>query len=331
MKSSKIVFKKGVTLFCVKGKANQELNEREVHEINQNGVPGFLGFQVERTGRKFKLIYDLTGLVSLREFLQFNIISERILKKLLQSMFDSLDIASKLYFNRNLIQFTMDTVLVNPADWQICFIYVPVQPFDAVGSVKDVLNGIISMASFNPREDTAYIQRFIEILNDGVNFSEFAIKEFAQSLYGSSYNPSATYVEESHDCDCEEDKSPESPAGVYNPLAALKNTATCDETVSIYSDFWLISQRDGSKTRVEGIDFRIGKTSGYSDLFINNRAVSRKHAEIINDGGTYYLVDLNSTNGTALNGKKIPPEVRVEISAGDRLVFADEEYIFDRQ
>ncbi len=331
MKSSKIVFKKGVTLFCVKGKANQELNEREVHEINQNGVPGFLGFQVERTGRKFKLIYDLTGLVSLREFLQFNVVSERILKKMLQSMFDSLDIASKLYFNRNLIQFTMDTVLVNPADWQICFIYVPIQPYETVGSLKDILNGIISMASFNPREDTAYIQRFIEILNDGVNFSEFAIKEFAQGLYGSSHNPSVTYVEDPSDCICEEAKMPEAPAGVYNPLMGLKNTVTCDETVSIYSDVWLISERDGSKVRVEGVNFRIGKTSGYSDLFINNRAVSRKHAEIINDGGAYYLVDLNSTNGTALNGKKIPPEVRVEITVGDRLVFANEEYIFDRQ
>jgi pSer/pThr/pTyr-binding forkhead associated (FHA) protein len=48
-------------------------------------------------------------------------------------------------------------------------------------------------------------------------------------------------------------------------------------------------------------------------------AVSRRHAKITTRGGSPFLVDLGSTNGTKLNGQWIEPNREVPITVGDRI------------
>jgi VWFA-related protein len=48
----------------------------------------------------------------------------------------------------------------------------------------------------------------------------------------------------------------------------------------------------------------IGRTSA-NDIFIPDKPVSRKHAEITFEGGTFYIRDLGSKNGTQVDGKSI--------------------------
>src|SRR5258708_33491880 len=49
-------------------------------------------------------------------------------------------------------------------------------------------------------------------------------------------------------------------------------------------------------------------------IVLDNAAVSRNHAQILESHGTYYLEDLRSRNGTLLNGKKIQGRTQM----GDR-------------
>ncbi len=42
-----------------------------------------------------------------------------------------------------------------------------------------------------------------------------------------------------------------------------------------------------------------------NDIVVENLAVSKMHARIVNRGGEYYIEDLNSTNGTYLNNIRI--------------------------
>ena len=46
-------------------------------------------------------------------------------------------------------------------------------------------------------------------------------------------------------------------------------------------------------------------TNMICDLIINDRAISRPHAKIVHDQNIYTLIDLNSANGTFVNGQKI--------------------------
>ncbi|MEJ2143149.1 MAG: FHA domain-containing protein [Gammaproteobacteria bacterium] len=45
--------------------------------------------------------------------------------------------------------------------------------------------------------------------------------------------------------------------------------------------------------------------SGENDIFLNDETISARHAKIYTYYNTSYIEDLDSTNGTYINGKKI--------------------------
>jgi len=54
-------------------------------------------------------------------------------------------------------------------------------------------------------------------------------------------------------------------------------------------------------------------------LLLEDSEVSRKHLRIFQDNGAYYVEDLNSTNGTVLNGLTLQPGVAYPIQSGETL------------
>ena len=52
-------------------------------------------------------------------------------------------------------------------------------------------------------------------------------------------------------------------------------------------------------------------------------AISRMHSRLEYRQGAYYLKDLNSRNGTFVNGERLMPQEARIVSHGDRVAFAD--------
>ena len=69
--------------------------------------------------------------------------------------------------------------------------------------------------------------------------------------------------------------------------------------------------------------FTIGKMAGKADAVIADRRVSRIHATIRQDGGRYFLSDLNSTNGTCLNDRRLEQDEAAALEDGDIIKFAN--------
>jgi hypothetical protein len=63
------------------------------------------------------------------------------------------------------------------------------------------------------------------------------------------------------------------------------------------------------------------------DVRVEDPNVSRRHAELRQEGATYWLVDLDSTNGTELNGKRVS---RAKLADGDRITLGSTEIVFGR-
>ena len=88
-------------------------------------------------------------------------------------------------------------------------------------------------------------------------------------------------------------------------------------------------KKNGEKVLVNQTSFKIGSDRPRTNYWVsNNKAVSRVHATIISRDGRYVLQDNNSTNGSYLNGNKLAPGIEYELHSGDRIVLADEEFVF---
>lgn len=92
----------------------------------------------------------------------------------------------------------------------------------------------------------------------------------------------------------------------------------------------LQGSRDGAifEIPVVGESFVIGRLADQVDHVSNNSAVGKVHAEILCRGGAYHIKDLNSRNGTFLNGNRIESNMEFEIKNNDVISFANSEYIF---
>jgi pSer/pThr/pTyr-binding forkhead associated (FHA) protein len=64
-----------------------------------------------------------------------------------------------------------------------------------------------------------------------------------------------------------------------------------------------------------------------ADVRVADVNVSRRHAELRQEGASYWIVDLGSTNGVEVNGKHVD---RARLRDGDRITIGATEVVFGR-
>ena len=108
------------------------------------------------------------------------------------------------------------------------------------------------------------------------------------------------------------------------------------ETVMLYREPELSFPKLVGKGDEEGKEFLlnrdvtvIGKLKGTADVVLSLPSVSRVHARIRRKEEGYYLSDLNSRNGTYLNGSLLEAGHEVPLKNQDVLRLAEAEYIFE--
>lgn len=350
MSKLKLINQNGQSRIIVKSRSGQELNEREAQMINDGRAEGFLLFDVERKGSTFQLVYPLYDLVPLPAFLQTAMLSKRMFGILLRVLLTAVNRVEEYHFSKDLLQLHLQQVMIAPDSWRIYLLYIPIQPYAAEGTLKEMLLDIVRYASFDPNEDLTYVQEYIRIINDGVVFSAFSLEEYVDRLLGVvPLAPSPAHEVHSAAASWSEAGGAEqraTPAGRYNPVppsppsadraeAAFTVNEDASGNVTVFraaknapSAAWLERKGDPHRWVIDRTPYRMGKMAEGNDHQIPNNAVSRKHAEIVREQGVYYVLDLNSTNGTYLDGRRINWGVKEELKNGSRLQLANEEFIF---
>jgi FHA domain-containing protein len=82
----------------------------------------------------------------------------------------------------------------------------------------------------------------------------------------------------------------------------------------------------GRKHEITKASVVIGR-SREADIRVSDVNVSRRHAELRQDGTAYLIVDLGSTNGLEVNGKRTD---RAKVRDGDRITIGSTEIVFER-
>ncbi|MBO6132994.1 MAG: FHA domain-containing protein [Lachnospiraceae bacterium] len=80
--------------------------------------------------------------------------------------------------------------------------------------------------------------------------------------------------------------------------------------------------------KIDHTPYMIGKMRGKADGIIMDSCVSRVHACIRQNAGRFFISDLNSTNGTYINERRLERNETAEICDGDILKFAEVEMRF---
>ena len=84
---------------------------------------------------------------------------------------------------------------------------------------------------------------------------------------------------------------------------------------------------DGTRHEVRQRNVVLGRSRD-CDIQLADSNVSRRHAELRQEGTSYWIIDLGSTNGTEVNGKRVK---RAKLSDGDTIVLGSTRITFDRE
>jgi Protein of unknown function (DUF3662)/FHA domain len=112
---------------------------------------------------------------------------------------------------------------------------------------------------------------------------------------------------------------------IYKSRAPVETEAVSAEDLGVEREVVTLTI-DGRSRTVSERSVVLGR-SRECDVRVDDPNVSRRHAELRQEGATYWLVDLDSTNGTELNGKRVS---RAKLADGDRITLGSTEIVFGR-
>jgi hypothetical protein len=107
------------------------------------------------------------------------------------------------------------------------------------------------------------------------------------------------------------------------------NTIMLESAVApIYWAYLIIKHglERGKDFKIQKEETKIGRDEE-NDIVLTHPTVSRFHAKIIRDGENYFIEDLNSANGTFVNGIKVKKEL---LNDNDILQFGDIVCVFKK-
>ena len=112
-------------------------------------------------------------------------------------------------------------------------------------------------------------------------------------------------------------------------LNAEPNNLGNNSAAQTQTQAYLIRTKNSEKIIINKSVFRIGKERSFVDYCISdNTYISGAHATILKKGEHYYILDNNSRNFSYVNGKQIVGSTEQILSSGDRLLLANEEFVF---
>lgn len=333
----KIVNKKGRKFLIINSEKDQTLNKREVEEIQNGVMQGVLPLEIEIKRTGFVLSYDLTNYIPLEQYIHTIVNKKKFVEIMLQILETFQQLTEQFYNTQNLVM-DLDKVVVSPATNKIYFPFIPILYYNCGVTVKDFLIKLIYSTTFDNTEDIGYVEKCLSILQKNMNFSRVELEEYLKSQLDDGsvhskksttngiqeiYNPYEKWNWSGRD---EQEKY--ASGGSSRMTESLSDIGAGGTVLLGTTEASYLKQvRTNQKFYLKSDESSVGKRQCTIQIS-DNPAVSREHARLIRVRDEMYLISLQTTNGTKVNGKRIQPEERVRLKDEDVLEFANEKFIF---
>src|SRR6185437_759808 len=110
---------------------------------------------------------------------------------------------------------------------------------------------------------------------------------------------------------------------IYKPKVAQATEAASAAELGVEREVAVLTW-DGQTKRVDKRRVVLGR-SRECDIQVEDPNVSRRHAELRQEGASYWIVDLESTNGIEVNGHRVK---RAKLESGDSFTVGSTDVVF---
>ena len=359
----------------------------EKNILRYNDIDVLVPFHTVEINNVTQVWYDITGLVSLKDYLMQQSITYELMRKVLLYLKIAIDETERYLIDVNHLSIDIDTVFVvkNDMEWKLMLIYCPDNNQSSLDSIleffmdnvsKDMMdfcfklydsglegNTIEGMINLIDKEiGCEYISKNNEsdncseeidesdlieneeeieqksdfkkrLLSDdddyiwGHNKIDLFEENEKETLFEKIKRFITNYFNKKQDATYE-DFTYEPDQQIYEPTVLLKSFDDCESQIEcgMKGELQYLGDKKKNNIRINKDEFRLGSSIDGNDSVIDSPVVSRFHAKIVREGESYYLEDLNSTNGTCVNGKMLGYRDKVELNPEDTIMFADECY-----
>ncbi|MDX6441894.1 MAG: hypothetical protein QOE43_1623 [Gaiellaceae bacterium] len=123
--------------------------------------------------------------------------------------------------------------------------------------------------------------------------------------------------------DAPEEQAVSGATMIYKPKVSQATEAASAEDLGVEREVAVLTW-DGQTKRVDKRRILLGR-SRECDIQVEDANVSRRHAELRQEGASYWIVDLESTNGIEVNGRRVK---RAKLDSGDSFTVGSTDITF---
>ena len=316
--------------------------------LENNDPPGILDVSLEIEGGEAFCKYAVGGMKAMDLVFRTLPIDLQKLVAILKCFVSAFEQAAELLLDPNDLVLRPEYVFVNISDYKAGFVYLPGYNTDAAKQAESFFEYMLNRVDYDDKKAVALLydcyilvmkeERGIEALKERIEKdapapiraenTEIAVSENDRVPPLLQPEPSLkNWFKGRFNRKKEQDKKP-----VVKEEERLfdeddRETVLLAERKEECNPCLLCVGKD-ERTVIDKLPFIIGSLSGHTDYTPAGRNVSRLHAEIRQTVKGLALVDLNSTNGTKLNGQNLVPGEEYDLMNNDRIRLADVDLIY---
>jgi hypothetical protein len=314
------------------------LDQFQYEMMGRNQIPGlFPSKYVEG-----HLLIDTSGYRSLQKYLTEHTLSKTLFKRVIEDFFALMEDSLLYYLNWHNYCIESRYVFIAHDEQTVKFIYLPQQKVDETRCpIKSFLyEEFLPYCKFNREENWTFLLEGLTILNSinytpdnlDVLYDGFQLREI-EKLRKEELAPIALPMEtEDPIIKTHEKKS------LYQVVVEKfkKTSSDLDQSLPVEVEsqatvllknrvetYALLPEKNKyPKLMIKDQALIIGRNRKSSDIIINENEIGKLHAEVFIEKEVLFVRDLNSLNGTFVNGEKISPYVSHKIGADDVVRFS---------
>lgn len=299
-------------------------DQYQVGMIVKNKIPGFLECSLSFVDRSADFCYEITSRQSLRLLLERRRISGTELSGLLEELLCAVQSLGEYLLDSGGILLDPDYIYLDPDGGKTCFCCFPFGEADTGKALLELAEYFLERLDRQDPEAVSLGYEFYRMAGEEHFSLEQLLLKWREEREQKDFSQDA---EEKEEPEREREQERKAPLAAEGPECA---TATVFLKQTSGGGLVLRSENPAfADMRMTGESFLIGKKKDAVDGWLKARGISRIHGKLSREEGEFYLTDLNSTNGTFLNGGRLGVNEKARIRQGDQVGFADVKYVVD--